>query len=322
MRPAHTYRAIILLLGGLLASSAQADDGPFRGTLISYSNDMSMRTLQPDAELTYNPYYAMTLSLRPQYWFTDSLYIHARLAITRELTDADTTSQAKETRVSDLALRIGASSFYTIPVVGIAFSTNIDLIAPTSLVSQARSLVLAVAPTISIHRNFDVLGGISLGYGFRVTALAHEHRTAQRQVPLIATCEDDLGGCAQHLDTGLRNARLRLSHSFDLSLGFTKWFALVTSVALGTDYLHDVATDDSVSLVPQEPVDQRFLLSTDLGLRFRPMPSLRIGLGARTTNPQLAPDSTPYAPFFNRYTVFYLDLGLDIDGLITQISER
>lgn len=325
MRPAPKSVLIVLVVAAaaLTAAPDRAEaDSPFRGTVVSYSNLVSMRTLQADEELTYNPYYAMSLSMRPHYWFTDSLFVHARLALTHELTDADTTTRKGETRLTDLTLRVGASEFYTIPVVGISLSADLDIITPTSEISQARTLQVGIAPGVGVRRTWDVLGGISVGYGFRLTSLVHSHQTAQRELPLIESCEDTLGGCAQHLDTGTRNARLRLTHSFDLSLGFTKWFALVTSVALATDYLHDVSTDDSVSFVPTEPTSERFWVSTDLGVRFKPMPSLRVGFGARSTHPQLAPDSTRYLPFFNRYTVFYLDLGLDIDGLVTQIAGR
>jgi hypothetical protein len=47
---------------------------------------------------------------------------------------------------------------------------------------------------------------------------------------------------------------------------------------------------------------------------------LEVGLGYETVSPQLAPDSTYYNPFYNRYTTLYLDLRLEVDGLVAQIE--
>ena len=113
----------------------------------------------------------------------------------------------------------------------------------------------------------------------------------------------------------------RLSHSVDLSFAFTNWLRLSASGAFVTDYLHPLVTDDTVSFVPQEPEDRRFLVATDLSLAFQPIPSLGITVGASTTYPQLAPDSSYRTPVFNRFTEIYLDLTLDVAGLVSQIQE-
>ena len=302
------------------AASADDDRSAFSGSLIAYRNSVSMLTFDKDAELTYNPYYAMSLKLTGQYWFTKALYVNARFAVTRELTDSDLSTSRGETWPSDLTLRFGAQDLYTIPVVGIALSADLDFVLPTSPVAQARTLQLGIAPSVGISRTFDVLKGISVGYSFRPTFFAHEKQTAQRDTPLIQSCEDEPGGCAQYLDAGLRNARFRLAHTFQLGIAFTDWFDFGVAFALATDHLHDAATDSRVSHVPQEPQDQRFYMSSDFRFGFRPLEALRVGFGASTTHPELAPDSTRYTPFFNRYTVFYLDLGLDIAGLVDSFS--
>lgn len=314
----------LLLLSALLLLLAaphrsQAKD-PWAGSAITYRNAVSVLSLQKDAELTYNPYYAMSLSIRPQWWITDVLYTHARFSITRELTDSDVTSQAGETWASDLAIRFGGSNFYTIPVVGLAFSADVDLIAPTSPVSQARTMQIGLAPGVGVRRDFDVLSGISIGYGFRASWYSHDSTTAQRDLPSIPGCAG-LGGCDEYLNTGLRNTEWRLTHNVFANFGFTDWFALSASLAVVTDTLYDAVQSDQVSLVPQTPQDQRFLLSTDISMTFTPMKSLGITLGANTTNPQLAPDSSFRTPFFNRYTVVYLDLSLNIAGLVSQIRD-
>jgi hypothetical protein len=53
-----------------------------------------------------------------------------------------------------------------------------------------------------------------------------------------------------------------------------------------------------------------------------PLSFLTIALGFITQNPQLAPDATYEAPFFNRYTAPYLDLRLDVDAVSKQFTKR
>jgi hypothetical protein len=72
----------------------------------------------------------------------------------------------------------------------------------------------------------------------------------------------------------------------------------------------------------QEPQNTRYLAHADMGLSFAPMPSLGITLGMSTVNPWLAPDSSQYTPVFNRYSVVYLDLTLDIAGLVSQVTKK
>ncbi len=312
----HAELKLILICALLGSWTAEAKD-PWRSSAITYRNEVSTLTLNND-ELTDNPYYAMTLSVRPQWWFGDSVYVHARFAISQELTNSDITTNRGETWPTDLTFRVGAASFYTIPVVDISFSADMDVITPTSPVSRARTLQLGVAPGIGVRGNYDVLGGLSVGYGFRSTFLAHESTTAQREVPKIPACAGSIASCG--LDMGLRNSRMRLSHSFDVSMMFTSWIGVAASGAMLTDYLYDLpATDARVSTVPQEPEDRRFLVATDLALVLKPMKSLGIRIGAETVNPQLAPDSSTYTPFINRYTSLYFDLSLDVAGLVTQI---
>ena len=309
-----------LTLSALAATAAARE--PWTGNVLTYRNSVSLMTLQEGEELTYNPYYAMTLSVRPTYWVNDIFYVHGRFSVTRELTNSDITTDRGETWVSDLIFRLAAHEFYTIDVVGISFSASLDIITPTSPISRARTLQIGLAPGIRISRDFDVLSGIGIGYGFRVTGRIHDKTTAERESPIIGGCSGTTGGCDEYLNTGLRNPYLRLSHSFDLSVGFLDWLGLEISAALMTDYLHDEVTSTNVSHTPQADQDQRFYVASDVAIVLKPMPSLGIRIGAETLNPQLAPDSTFYAPFFNRYTEFYLDLTLDVAGLVSQINGR
>jgi hypothetical protein len=276
--------------------------------------------LDEGSELTHNPNYTMSFGAVAQWNITDIFYLNGRLSLSRELTNSDFTTNDGETWLSNLTFRLGASRFYTIPVAGIYFSFDVDIITPTSPIAQARTLQAGLAPGLSVGRSWDVLGGINLSYGFRATKNFYEFTTAQRELPLISGCDSSAGGCASHENLGLRNADWRLAHTFAFSIGFTDWMGLRTSAAVITDHLFDEVSDARVTFEPSADQDRRFLVSTDLALTFQPIKALGIAIGAATTNALLDTDSTSETPFFNKNTVVYLDLRLDIAGLVSQIQ--
>jgi hypothetical protein len=243
----------------------------------------------------------------------------------RELTESDWTTEAGETTVDDLSLGFGASSFATIPVLGIDLGASLRLIAPTSKVSQARTMIIGLRPGLSLSRKFDVLAGINLNYGFSATKTFHESTTSMNEEPNIAGCVGAAGGCDSYMNTGVRNASWGLSNSFGLGIQFVEWLGVSGSVALLHSFLYE-QKDASGEYDMSEGVggdggsDVRYATMYNLEIAATPMPALTIAIGADTYNAQLAPDSTYEKPFFNRYTAIYLDLRLDFAGLVSQLT--
>jgi hypothetical protein len=293
---------------------------PWRGSYLGYRNALSAISLDRGAEQTYNPYYAMGLIIAPRFWPGDVLQISADLTVMRELTAADTTTEQGETLVGDLVIGLAAPSFYTVPAIEIELSAGLDVIVPTSKGSQARTLYVGLTPGVGLARRFDLLAGLAFSYGFGATKYFHGATTAQREAPLIPDCYDS-GSCELYVGTGTRNVSWRLRNSFGASLSFVDWLSIGAGVAVLTDFLYPLGeTDSQVSYEPQEPTDRRHTMAYSAEIVGWPMPALAIALGAETVNPQLRPDSTNEQPFFNRYTVLYLDLRLDFAGLSTQIA--
>ncbi|MBW2276363.1 MAG: hypothetical protein JRF63_02660 [Deltaproteobacteria bacterium] len=302
------------------ASPPEQWQPPWRGSYLGYRNAVSATSLDRGAELTYNPYYAMGLFIAPRWWLGDALQISADLTVMRELTDADTTSEQGETLLGDLVVGLSAPSFYTVPAIELELSAGLDLITPTSKGAQARTLYVGLTPGVGLARRFDVLAGLAFSYGFGATKFFHGATTAQREAPLIPDCSAS-GSCELYVGTGMRNTSWRLQSSFGASLSFVDWLSISAGVAVLTDVLYPLdGTDSQVSYEPQEPTDLRHTMAYSAEILGWPMPSLGIALGAETVNPQLRPDSTNEQPFFNRYTVLYLDLRLDFAGLSTQIA--
>lgn len=294
---------------------------PWRGSSVTLHNEVSGHTFNPAADLTYNPYWSMSLLFNAQWWFTDIFYVRAALGLSREMTNADDTTDQGETWLNDLSIRAAANRFYTIPVVDIDLTAYLTLKAPTSKYSQARSLLLAVTPTIQLSRRIKLLKGMNLSYRFSAQKSFHQYTTAQRDVPLISGCASTVNGCSEYFNTGSRNTSWRLSHSALVSQQFTDWLAASISFGVVTDFLYESVSDPSVSHSPMAPQDQRYLLNSNIDLTFTPIKSMSISVGASSYHSQLDASSSYQTPFFNRYTTVYLDLGLDIAGLISQISE-
>jgi len=302
------------------ARAAERWQPPWRGSYLGYRNAVSATSFDRGAELTYNPYYAMGLAIAPRWWPSELLRLSADLTLMREITDADTTTERGETLVGDLAAGVWLVSFLTVPGIEVELSTGLDVVAPTSKASQARTLYVGLEPGIGLQRRFDLLAGFALSYGFGATKYFHGATTAQREAPLIPDCAG-AGSCELYLSTGTRNASWRLTSSFGASLAFVDWLSLSAGMAVLTDFLYPLGeAGDQVSYEPQEPTDLRHTMAYTVEILGRPMPALGVALGAETVNPQQRPDSTNERPFFNRYTVLYLDLRLDLAGLTTQIA--
>ena len=302
-------------------TAASEDPAPWRGTSLVYRNVATAISFDRGADLTYNPYYAMTFQVSPRWWFGRIFWVGADAGLSSEITNSDTDTKRSEILWNDTLVRGGASRFYRIPWVGIEFSGGLDLIAPTSKLSQARSLYLGLRPSLGVARTFPLLKGLTLFYSLQGTKFFNEYTTSSRKSPLIPGCSG--GSCDPYLNSGLRNPEWRVTNLGGISMEFTDWIGLSASAGLVMDFLYPQETEDpSVSFQPQEGQDdRRYTMVYEMEVHTRPMPSLGIAIGASTVNPQLRPNSTYEDPFINRYTTVYVDITFYVDGLVSQIMK-
>jgi hypothetical protein len=332
----HSAAAASLLFFLLSVSSGQAfaqlneqafaqdnegdtEKAPWRGSSITYRNVATALSVDKDAELTYNPYYAMSLSVSPRWWFGDHVAVFAGIDLSRELTHSDSTTYEGEYVWSDLRAGVAFSRYLTIPVLDIALSSNLNFSAPTSKYSRARTMYTSIRPDLILTRGFDVLGGIGLMYGVMGTKFFHEFTTSEKSESLIPGCTGV--ECAAFMNTGVRNTEWRMTHVVGLSVDFTEWIGLSTSVAWVMDFLYEIeSADTGVSWEPQSPTDNRYMMVYGIELYAKPMDSLTLALGASTINAQQKADSSMQTPYFNRYTNVYFDMKFDIAGFVSQLS--
>jgi len=284
-----------------------------------YRNAASAISFDKGADLTYNPYYAMTLQFSPRWWFGKYVGLSADADITREITEADDTTKAGEWWLGDVQAGVAVRA-PTIPLVGIDTMAKVSAFAPTSKISRARTLILGLKPELMVSRTFPLLSGLTLAYVVQGTRFFHDYTTSQREVPLIPGCAAGLGGCDRFVNLGLRNPEWRLTNAVALSMDFFPWLGISADAAIVVDWLYaQEEVDPQVSFEPQEGTDQRYTMAYSVELYGKPMPSVGLALGVSTVNPQLKPDSTPREPFVNRYTTVYFDVRFHIDGFIAQL---
>jgi hypothetical protein len=327
----------LALLGGLLVclttinvGAEVADAGqveqvskeakvPWRGSAFIYRNSFSAFSLNRSAELTYNPYYAMSFSFNPRWWFGDHLYLAANLDLISELTESDITTYSNEILLSDLIVKAGYSKIYTIPVVDIDISADLVFIAPTSKYSQARTMYLKLAPGMHLKRKFDLLEGLTVGYVLRASKSFHKSTTAELETPLIPGCISSSGGCDAFLNTGVLNSQFGLRHTLNLSLSLLDWLGASLSFGQVIDWLYDIEADDPrISYQPQEATERRYATLFEASFTFSPIDMLDLSLGYSVISPNLAPDSTYYNPLYNRYATIFIDMQINFDGLISK----
>jgi hypothetical protein len=309
-----------------------SDALPFRGTSLIYENIFNAYQLNRGNDQTYNPYYAMSLSARARWYFTDPLSLRFRFDLEAELTDADDTTNYQETRVSDLYVDLVYNPIYTIPAIDVDIGLGIRAVFPTSLQSQAETRYLSLGADLRLTRTFDVLDGLVIGYIFRYTKDLNRYTTMERETnPFVCTTAQP--DCLANHQLG-DPAR---SHSFVNDILIALSFAervRPMSISLNLTFLNSLTYEVPEATVETmggqevvvdhiaDPQNHQASIWFVLDYTIELTPYLALSVGASTLWPQLAPDSTYRTPLFNRYTNVYLDLALDIERLVAAVRSR
>jgi hypothetical protein len=299
---------------------------PYRGTSIIYENSFTAISLDPSYEPDYNPSYVMSWGFSPRYYIWDQLYAGLGFSVDQELTNSDSTQSEYEPVLSDISLRIADSTIYTIPVVELKLGAALAFGFPTSKLSQARTLYFSMAPSLTIRRAFDVLGGLQLSYGFKYTKNFNKYTgmiSEDSQFP----CPTDLADRTECFNMGTRNPSMSFTNSFEVSVYWID--RLYTSVSVGVinTLLYPVAdaqvdtlggTVDVAS--SSDNTDHRGAMSYGIEIGYDAWDFMSFAIGASTVNAQLMDDGSYRAPFFNRFSSIYFDIALSVDGLVQTIQ--
>ena len=302
---------------------------PWRNSTITYEHVVSALSFNEGAEMTYNPYYAQSLSFRPRYYLRDDLSLRARMDLEIELTTSDSTDHAREWILSDLLFDASYSpTWMTIPVLKVRVNPSVRLGFPTSIASRGRSLMLSLAPGVAFRRSFKLLSGrflknVGVMYAFRAYKYFHEYTTAQLDTSGICSLTNPDNPACQH--SGRRNRSWRLNNTFEVRLQLMEKLTFTMDLMLLNDMLHkldggtyDVGDAPAVE-VEASDVNHRAAVWGIIDVSYDLLDWLWLSAGVSTYHPQLTPDSGIRAPFLNRYTAFYFDVTIPVDQFVDQV---
>lgn len=138
---------------------------------ISWTHNLSVRTLAPNSQLTYNPFYSWSFAASPRWIFSPVFSIGARMTLDVELTDSNSTVEPRDLEWGDLQL----DATFALPwrPGGISISPTIALRLPTSNSSRGQSRALGPTVRLLLIKPWSVLQGLVTGVSMGLTGWVH-----------------------------------------------------------------------------------------------------------------------------------------------------
>ncbi len=333
-RPARLVAALACGLA-LPATAAAGDPGPgeavadlFSGTsvLIEHSGSIGHgNDLSPQASRVFAQTFSFDLAMNP----SDIVVAGATLSIVREVTPTDTTFD-DEALLGDL----GLYGLVSLPVAGgdsspMSWSVGAAVGLPTSKASKAATLLVELAPSLSIGVEAPLLDGLAFNYGITPTVRLHRYTTVSN---LVGVPCSPATGCTlgRTFDTGARNTPFQLVHDFGLSLSlWDSRLSVSTGLQLAYSRLYKLSDSPRYSeetlANPGNGGGSPTILSTaftvDLGMQVHEGVAVSVGIW---TPGSLRDDGDGYYnPLGNRYTQLYVDLVLTpVDGVAALVKQH
>lgn len=197
---------------------------PWAGTNVANYNSVSTSTIFKGQQHDYNPTVDTSLWLLPRYSISESFQLRGRLIFNYEFTNSDTTATRNEPRFSDTGLQLFYRKIPEIPG-GIKPAVALNVTAPTSPESRARTMVVATGATLQLSKAFEhVLGGdVTLISSLVYTHPFYRSTTPELRTPLAYAPQCVGGGGCQDQLTGTLNPSDSLSYIFIATGGWGKW---------------------------------------------------------------------------------------------------
>jgi hypothetical protein len=310
----------------LEAEAAPPKKAIWRNTLFVYENAVSAYSFSKEAELTYNPYYAMSYAFMPRFYLYKGMSLRLSWSFEQELTNSDSTTKKHEVYWSDVNVDWVWGGAATIPGVDVMFTPKVRFTLPASKGSQARTLYVALGPGFDFLKTFDVLGGITLQWAFRYTKYFNKYSGPVSEESILE-CPGTQASCPYY-GLGPRNPSHAFTNAFLLEIRPIDKLYLAIQVAVINRLLYKNSETEVDVLGGSYEVQESGKNSNHQGLMqyvfelgYDVLPFMTIGLGANTYNPMLAPNSEYYAPFFNRYTTIYLDFVIYPEVIVANLVE-
>lgn len=325
--------------GGLATAGTDEEEQParrgpaltFANSFFTYTNGLSLHTLAPGAQLTYNPTWVMSFGLTPRFYLTDTTFLWLNQGLGLELTDADHTTYNHEPLLSDTTLDLRQNIMWE----GFVIQAQARLVFPLSKASQAARRILQTGAGLTISRPFPELANltVSVNAGYRrwwatsnVARIVPGDEPDYRDGLGAPECEAgaqpycfQAGGTTTARDiivTGLSFIVMPIS-------GFT---VQLSAFYMGM-YGHEVAdatvdiNGGTQTITDDSPTHWRHYTSFAFALGYDVLPYLNLALGiqnAPSAAPLYNPDGSVRSPF-NPDTQVYLSVTLGLDAMYNEI---
>jgi hypothetical protein len=306
---------------------------PFRESSMVWFQSLGAMGLVKSSELTWKPYYDWLWRVYPRYYFTDKLSLRVKVGLEIEWTNSPDTTTQREPNWEDIWVDIVYSPVWTVPRARIEITPSLRLVIPTSKLARAETQYIGIGPGFALRRSFDLPRRMSLelSYAFRYTKFINHYTTLQYQGQPLAGCAagPDSGNCGAGLQSGASSVSHQFINMLAADLNITKKLTVELFVAFFNYLTYGVPSatvqlpgGEMVTLGPDPGmnVNHRASVWYLLSAEYQIHPIVRLGLAVSTWTPQLAPDSTYYAPFVNRYTQFVLSTTIALDHVVARIE--
>ncbi len=308
----------------------------WRGSTISYENAFTAVSLKKDAEPDYNPAYLNRITFAPRYFVRDDLSLGLNLPLEVELTDADDVDYQGQWFVGDLSfVAAWTPKWLVIPKAQIAVSPSLGVAFPTSLASQARTMILSLTPGVAFSRKLPMVKGskwmssITLSYNFRATKYFNEYTTPQFRDPDRITLGSTDPSRSDHYSMSSRNPSYRLFNGLGFAMAIHETLSLSGSfTVINTMLYQHEAYQVPLEVVGWEAVAEETKINHQGALwgvaeiAYSGLDWVELALGVSSYHPQLMPSSTEYyTPFFNRFTQIYFNITLPVDRIVERVRQ-
>ncbi|MFT3842170.1 MAG: hypothetical protein QM723_34585 [Myxococcaceae bacterium] len=298
---------------------------PFHGSAITYGPSATAYTFDQSADLKYNPTVGHRLGFLPEYHFADDLFaVKAKFWLSQEFTQSDTTTYKNEVEPSDIWVDLATEGFKE-KVTGLKLSGDVRFTLPTSKASQEVGRIMTIGPSLTLSRKFDVLHGLTVGYTGRFTYRFNKFTTGQHSSPWLVSCGDTASSTCG--DVFLTNGTR--STNYDVMHGLVVSFAPLEKLSFDGLFLYDHAFLYPLAATPGQfqgsqgltgsGTDVRNLAVIYLSTTYQLTKVFGLTLGAFTFTTEPDVNGQYLFPIFNRYTVLYLEAGIDVEALASSL---
>lgn len=302
------------------AAPPASEPSPFRGSLFSWQQGMTVHTLDPSAQLTYDPTYYWSFFVQPRYYLDRQNFLVLSQGLSVELTDAGYTTTQREPQLSDTVLE-----WRHIEVVeGFVFIPSVRLAAPLSTWSQAADRVLNTGVGLTVVKVFPEAASftIALTGAYRHWFALTNVVTAAQPYGCRLGGDAAAGGCDQA--GGLTTERDRLLGALTLTVMPLPGFTVLTQYAIAAAYGHELRTETIGSTVTyaDDGNHWRNFQYWTLAVGYDVVPWLNLQLGYQSASFMTGlynDDGSVRNPFYNPESELFLTATIALDVLTDEI---